>query len=250
MLEHVYNWPNITIGSNTDAIKYAYKNKNYLLSNDSPDVLPFNTVSDANYLALVDSDAPMSEEEYWAKLNYLHSMRGMSPFGNNIGNIRFETLNEIKVTTKDEKVYRLNFENARLFSLTNIVGLPAEFREELDHYVVYDWFDVNSGMIHEYDYVEDDDDFVNKINFFISTRIDGNKDKKDLAACSFMNEEMLNSPDYSDTIARLKITSMMNDREVKNMKMQLWKRDVFRINKPNYIRHENIVYMRNSSEIR
>ena len=65
---------------------------------------------------------------------------------------------------------------------------------------VIDWVNIRSGMVHEHDTLEDtESSFVNKIYFYPSERIDGNHDKKDLVAVSYMNKKQIDSIEYSDT---------------------------------------------------
>ena len=92
-------------------------------------------------------------------------------------------------------------------------------------YMVLDWMNVRSGMVHQYDSIEGTSDFVSSIHFYPSERIDGNHDKKDLVAVSYLTKEELNNYEYSDTYARFKILDDMralgirgarNGRDTKN----------------------------------
>ena len=194
-------------------------------------------------------------EDVWSELSHIHSMRGLSPFGNEIRSIRFDLSNDkVVVTTKSGNMFPIKFQNATIFDLENVYNLPDVFKEEVTGYKVYDWFDVKSGMLHDLEEIEDNEtNFVKKIKFFISTRIDGNKDKKDLVAESFLIKEQLIDNNYSDTMARFKTIDMMkgagilgtkNGNNILPIKLELWKRDILPIKKASYIKHENIVYAR------
>ena len=235
MLGHVYNWPSVAIGTSTTASKFAFDNNCYLIYNSMPNIRPFVQAKNENgELEL--------EEDFWARMNYLHCMRGMNPFGNSVKSLRLEQDGKLKVFTKNEKVFQIKFENLTLFSLDNIFGLPSNFKEETDYYLTYDWYDVKSGMVHDCDLLEDELDFVHKVRFYLSSRIDGNKNKKDLVAVSKIKKSSLNDVQYSTAMSRLKTVSMMKQAGIEKPDIQLWKRDIFPIKKSNYIVDKNIIY--------
>tara|TARA_Y100000310_G_C20124585_1_gene553043 strand:- start:165 stop:578 length:414 start_codon:yes stop_codon:yes gene_type:complete len=66
-------------------------------------------------------------------------------------------------------------------------------------------------MKHEYDFLEDDDYFVNQILFYPTDRVDGNQPFKDAVSISYLTEEQLTSFDYSDINARFKTLKMMKE---------------------------------------
>ena len=88
-------------------------------------------------------------------------------------------------------------------------------KKQMDEYIVIDWVDVKSGMIHSYDYMETEDNFIKEIYFYPSLRIDGASDKKDLVALSYMNKEDLNDFDYADTMAKFKILKLMKEAGIR-----------------------------------
>ena len=89
------------------------------------------------------------------------------------------------------------------------------------------------------------------LHFYLSWRVDGNYDKKDLVCESFLSEQQLNDVDYSDSISRLKTLDMMRKADIKGagngtgrwlpIKLELWKREVFPVKKLDYIKKNNIV---------
>ena len=72
-----------------------------------------------------------------------------------------------------------------------------------------------------------DDDFVSRVKFFKSRRIDGNQRYLDLLCESFLTDSQLKSFEYSDTMARFKIRDMLKKHLNKKVTMSLWKRDVY-----------------------
>jgi hypothetical protein len=122
---------------------------------------------------------------------------------------------------------------------------------EILGYRTLDWFDVRSGMKHDYNYLLDDSEFCKKIHFYLSWRIDGNYDRKDLVCESYLTEEQLNDVNYSDSISRLKVLNMMKEAGIRGtgngvgrwlpIKLELWKREIYPINKFDYIEKNNII---------
>ncbi len=80
---------------------------------------------------------------------------------------------------------------------------------------VYDWFSVKSGMKHEYDIIYGEDDFVNKIYFYQSDRIDGNHLYKDAISYSILDEDQMDDFEYSDINARFKTVYLMKNAGIK-----------------------------------
>jgi len=137
----------------------------------------------------------------------------------------------------------LRFSNLRVFDTDNVHGLPfPDF--EIEKYRVFDWFAVKSGMKHNHDHFYDDSEFVKKIYFYLSPRIAGNKQYKDLVAESFLTKKQLNDIEYSDSISRLKILHIMRNAGIKGtghgngynlpLRIELQKREILPIKSTNY----------------
>jgi len=135
---------------------------------------------------------------------------------------------------------KVAYDNLRIFDTVNVGGLSADYEEEVRGYRVFDWFDVRSGMRHDIDQIVDEEsDFVKKIYFYLSDRIDGNQDKKDMVAESFLDKEQIHDIEYSDSISRLKAIKMMKDAGIKgkkngrgkflSIKIDLWKREIKKV---------------------
>ena len=96
--------------------------------------------------------------------------------------------------------------------------MPAVRKQQIGKCRVIDWFDVRSGMQHDHDLFETEDEFIQKVIFYPSERF-GNQTsgrlRKDLVAISHLDEDQLDDFDYSDTMAKFKITQMMKDAGIK-----------------------------------
>lgn len=256
-----YEWKDITIGSDFNAVLHAFEAENYLLFNNDITLHSFDRTTDQIDLGGVSHEAGSLVEDVLAEMSYTHSLKGLCPLGDKVSKLRFDVDDHtLAIITKSGRLIKAAFQNATLFDLENIEGLPDGFQEETTGYRVFDWFDVKSGMLHGHDLLEDNQsDFVKRIRFFISSRIDGNKDKKDLVAESFLTKDEINNSNYSDTIARLKTIEMMegvgitgtkNGNNILPIKLELWKRDVLPVKKSNYIKFDNITYMRKENDFK
>ena len=141
------------------------------------------------------------------------------------------------------KIYQFHFDRATIFDLENVFGLPDSFKEKINHYSVYDWYDVLGGAVHEHKTIECESDFVKRITFFLSSRIDGNKNKKDLVVYSKMSKANVESPNYSDTYVKFKTTDIMKENGIKNPNLRFWKRQIIPVKAPAIFSHENIAYI-------
>jgi hypothetical protein len=113
------------------------------------------------------------------------------------------------------KIASIKFEQAYYFGDDNCVGLVAEKTLANPRYICYDWIAFNRGGKHEIDLIETPDNFVNKIWFYPTDRVDGNSSVKDACLVSTLTKEELLDFDYSQTMARFKMIAEMRDREMR-----------------------------------
>ena len=73
-------------------------------------------------------------------------------------------------------------------------------------------------MCHEFEVIESDTDFVQRIHFYPSDRIDGNENKKDLVSISTMTEEQLYDVEYSEVYVKFKILHLMKQAGITGSK--------------------------------
>ena len=79
-----------------------------------------------------------------------------------------------------------------------------------------DWFNVRSGNNHDLSVIQDHENkFINKIYFYKSKRLGGNSKMKDIVATSLVKSSEIQSINYSEGIARLKVLAMMKDSGIR-----------------------------------
>jgi len=149
----------------------------------------------------------------WEKLFFYLSLAGLFPFPARAISLRISG-NTLHASTPNARMAKFHFNNLIVFDDKEFMGagIPKTIGNK---YTVYDWFDVRSGMKHQYDQLEDTTDFVNRVVFYPSSRVDGNHNFKDAVAISYITKELLNSFECSDINARFKTFYMMKEAGIR-----------------------------------
>ena len=267
-----FNYEKIIIGCNLDALLYCFLNNlPFVYANiDPPHRFDyFNPEQDLSLFGIENTPqvfkSPSSEKTIgaekniiWEKLYFYLTLAGLNPIADKASSIKIVD-NQLKVYTHKARMAQFKFKKCLVFSDAGVSGLeiPTTFPEK--KYKVYDWFDVRSGMKHEYDFIESESDFVKEILFYPTERVDGNQPFKDAVSISYLTEKQLASFDYSDINARFKTLKMMkeagirgarNGRDMLNksrykyyaVKIENAKREAQLINKPVYQSNEIIKF--------
>ena len=126
--------------------------------------------------------------------------------------------NILRIITKDSRLVKFSFEKLIVFDDNGINGLPLLKKEKIGKTRVIDWFDVKSGMEHEHNKFETDSNFVSEVIFYPSDRFGIQKTeriRKDLVAISYLDEDQIDDFDFSGTMAKFKIVSLMKENGIK-----------------------------------
>ena len=169
---------------------------------------------------VIDSPITILNKSYsadylWKSLYFYLAVSGKILFADKIDNIRIEE-NHLNIFTKRARKYTQEFSHLTFFDDYCVKGIPTHLEKPGTSLLeVRDWFNVRSGMKHEYSELLGDSDFVKKIIFYPSSRIDGNHDFKDAVALSYLSSDSLDLYDYSDISARFKVTAMMKEAGIR-----------------------------------
>lgn len=206
MKNHLYKFEKIVFGATPEAVIFAHKNN-----------LPIIFIKQKAPF-FFDSVAPdLPKLEAYKKMLYILSLSGKVPFYDNVGFAKIDG-NTLSLTTKDSRLAKVNFEQAIIFDEEELNGIDPPAIPESPQYQVLDWFSVRSGMCHARTQIETDSDFIKQVYFYLSDRIDGNHNKKDLVAVSTMTEEQLRDIEYSEIYAKFKILKLMKDAGISGAK--------------------------------
>jgi len=244
----VYKWPHVVIGGNLNAFFYAHKKGYHIIPNIVDIPYAYDRQRLENDLGV---EFPTAHEE-WQYLAYRLNRLGKNPFSNKVKQIKvYPEEKRLQINIGSPVLFDIQYEDLRVFDTENVIGLE-EAEERIKGYCVYDWYDVRSGMLHNLDKIEDGNtNFVKKIKFFLSERIDGNQNKKDLVAESFLTPDQLHDIDYSETYSRLKSIDMMKQSGIKgkkngsgshvSIKLELWKREIKKIKSVKSFKRDGII---------
>ena len=234
MKEHTYQHESLIVGNSLSALMCGYETGRPVLTLGAQEPLFFETFDPKSNLALVGFEnevktltTPTGEievgiEKYkvYRRLSLMMSLAGLLPLSDKAQSMRLTTDNTIKVVLDHARSVKFKFENIIVFQ--NELLEP----KSPPKYMVLDWMNVRSGMVHPIDRIEAASEFVSCIHFYPSERIDGNHTgKKDLVSVSYLTREQMNSYEFSDTYARFEILDHMrtagirgarNGRDTKN----------------------------------
>ena len=237
--DHIYKYEHIVIGNGLNALIYAYKTGGIFINNTMVRIFSYDTIDHPINLDVVQYDAKDYQINVYENLSHKMAMEGRDFLGRDVESISVKlNENELSVSSKYFRPKKFRFSTLTVFDTENVIGLPFD-EPNVEDYRVFDWFNVRSGTKHEFDYLNSDSNFVKKIHFYLSPRIDGNKCLKDLVAESLLSKEQLYNINYSDSLARLKVLSMMRKADIKgsgngvgkhlSLKIELTEREVFPI---------------------
>jgi len=217
----------VVIGSSLEALVYCYLNNipfvcsqlsspfrfEYFNWDDDLSIFGVKNISHSVKSNLGETTRGIDKLWLWERLFFYLSVAGLCPLSDKAISLRISD-NIIKATTPKARMAKIHFNELIVFDDTSVLGLGVpEIKDKI--YTVYDWFDVRSGMKHEYDRLEDNISFVNHILFYPSDRVAGEHNFKDAVAVSYLRKESLDVFEYSDINARFKTLYMMKEAGIR-----------------------------------
>ena len=213
------NCDNIVIGHTLSSLLFSYLNDYPIILNKElennqfdfcPTHLPLELIGFENKsknLRVSDGikQFGITKSEIENNLIFCLSLAGLTlnstPFSNiKVGN------NIVECFSKARK-YSYIFNKLHIFNAENITGL--KIKKENVFYEVYDSLYLRHSNKNSIDYIQTGDDFVNEIFIYPSERNGTRAEDRDVVCRSILTREQLDSFDYSDTICRMKTTSVM-----------------------------------------
>ena len=214
--KHEYFYETIVIGSGLNALLYSYFRALPCIFVEPAIPFQFDVLGgsfDFSFLGLEGSN----KEIIWQRLIAALSLGGQLPMSDKTEAISIQD-NKLKAVTSNSRLGRFEFNKLVIFDDRGVRGLPPIRRQEVGKSRIFDWFHVRSGMEHNHDSLDTEDDFIQKVIFYPSDRF-GNQTsgrvRKDLVAISYLDQDQVNDFDYSDTMAKFKITQMMKDAGIR-----------------------------------
>ena len=159
-----------------------------------------------------------SEHDQWHLLSYKLGMAGLSPIPSAVETVRIEG-NVAHVATENYRQIKIQFEELYLFDLDLVEGVSVT--EEVEEYVVYDWFKIRLGAMQEVESLTTCNNFVKEVVFYDSERIDGNRSLKDCYSKSVVRATDLESFESSGTAAKMATLKAIQDAGLKGTSRQI-----------------------------
>ena len=226
----ILEYDSVVLGSSLNAILFAAQNFFPVVFSDFRKPFRFDYFEptiDLSFLNLPNGlrpksltthqgliDVGLSKSLVWERLMFLLSISGRVPLSNLCHSIRAGD-NSISCYNEYSKIAEIRFNQCYYFGDNNVQGLFEQKTLDNYEYICYDWVAFNKGGKHDIDFIETRDDFVKRIWFYSSDRIDGNTPVKDACVLSVLSEEQIRDFNYSETMAKFKLISEMEDRGMK-----------------------------------
>ena len=253
MNKHVYQFESVVVGYSLRAAQYAYHNEYPIILNLDKPPFAFDSVpadeGDATYTTRA--------EELWCTMLFEHGMKGLVPFGSGNAKVNISG-NRMIVSVRDSFLVGIDFKKCFIFEDDFVTSENNVLSKADGKFRVLDWIDVRVGSDHCIDILRDDSDFVNTVYFYQSERVDGNHNKKDCVAVSYMNSDEISKFEYSDTMAKFKVQKMMtgagitgakrgvdanNRQKLSKIKLEPRRREVESLTQARYEDTEDVKYM-------
>ena len=150
----------------------------------------------------------------WERLVFLLSLEGLLPLSDLCDKMRYNG-EKIVCTNEYSKIYEFSFNTCYYLRDDNLSNLVTQQPVKENRYLCYDYIAFNRGGKLELDYLSTNDDFVSEIWFYSSDRIDGNTGVKDACIVSRLKHSQITDPNYSETMARFKMESVLKEHGMK-----------------------------------
>ncbi len=196
----------VIVGGSLESMLYAWRTQTKILWKEKKYVFRFCE----NFFPTTFPDFECENpKRLSSNLSFALSIGGLMPYGGNVENIRQQD-NHLKIITKGNRRVEIEAEEV------------IHFDKYLKNYWVYDFFDSRQMRAHEINEIFDDtDEFVKKINFYMSPRA-SNGITKDFIGSSNLTHKQLLSPDYGPGIAKLKVMRMLKTAGLKGPFSQVY----------------------------
>jgi hypothetical protein len=201
------HFENIVIGSSLSSVLFSYYNKYPIVINSLERPFRFDEMEKEICIGDLKTKNNLC---LWSWALFEVSSRGHAPFGSCVSSVRISG-NRLSIAARPGLSFKAEFDNCHIFDDNNLTTENDIFENKEPLYRVFDWMNVRRGMRHRHDSLKTVDNFIKEIYFYKSERIDGNHDRKDAVAVSYLTEEQLHEFNYSSTMARFKIQSVMKD---------------------------------------
>lgn len=197
MKKSEFHFEKVVVGGNLSAVAHSYYEGVPLIFDNLEEYFFFDKLEDG-----------IKKSQKVSEMLFISSLAGLVPFSNKLATYRVdEEEKEIKVYGKRPFVYNIKYDE--------VYRYDQEEEKENEILEVIDWIDVISGMKHEHGEINTEEDFVKKLMFYQSDRIDPGRSLKDVISFSYLTRKQVEDIDYSEFYVRLKTLDLMKQNGIK-----------------------------------
>lgn len=208
-----FEYDELVIGSSLEALTYCTLNNLPCVACRLTPPQHFEIHDlDLNFFGLKSSNT--SSLWLWERLYFYLSIAGLIPLGEKPVSLRISD-SVVKASTSKARMAKIKFNKLTVFDDFGVSGLGIPTENKAAKYKVYDWFDVRSGMKHDFNKLSSDEDFIKTILFYKTLRLDGDHEFKDAVSISHLTQQELEEFEYSDINARFKTLYMMKEAGIR-----------------------------------
>jgi len=241
----------IVIGSSLEAVLYAFYNRIKLI-----------------YTRILQPDENATIEDYghgtkkydiWNKYAFQLTLAGYVPFGDKVDHIRYVDENTIKITTREEGVYKVTFNKLYLFDDHNLQDIPGHCGTTSDEVRVLDWFHMHKGVKNKFDGYQQDTRLMNNVVFYKKPK-SYNGLKKHICVISQIKRDELEK--YKEHYIKIKTETLLpsllsnksNDGDeeiikIPEIEIEHIDREVFELGQNIYEDFDNVVFVYTTPKI-
>jgi hypothetical protein len=214
--KHIYEYDTVIIGGSLRALLYSYMSGLPCIYTHLKPPFRFDALAPDQEFKKIGLST-RNHREAFERLVMVQGTSGQLLTGASATSLNIND-NTLKVTTPHSRLARFSFEKLIILCDEDIYGLPPIEKEVIHPSRVIDWLHCRSGMEHAFDYLPGSDDFVQDVYFYPSDRFGvqtSSRVRKDVVSVSHLTPSQLQEFEYSETMARHKVTQIMKDAGIK-----------------------------------
>lgn len=229
------SYDNLIIGSSLEAVLFAYQTSTPLISTRMERPYYFEEITDFGL--------GTNKLDIWNKYIFVLSLSGLAPFSDKVKHIRYVDANNIKVVTKEDKLFIIKFNRLFLFDDESFYDLPPHTGFTKKENLVIDWMKTVNSKKHQLEYIDNENKFINRILFHAVGKNYSNGPKKDCLVISYLTESQLYSEKYAEYVVRIKVENILKNNIAEQTSVEHLRRDIIKLGKNTYNDFDNIIFM-------
>jgi len=234
------SYDNIVVGSSLEAVLFAHQINAPLICTKIQKPYFFEEMEDFGI--------GTNKLDAWNKYIFILGIGGLFPFADKVKLLRYIDANTIKAITWEETVVDIKFNKLFLFSDESFYDLPIQPTKSNNDIIMVDWLKVKSGRYHDYQFIDRESKFINKLIFYAGSNKYGDKQSKDCLVISYLKENEQHYSKYAEYVVKIKTEKILEESGIKQnsilkIEVEHLQRDIIPINGNSYEMFDNVIPM-------